>query len=254
MKPKFLWREIRTALAPVAFLFVSQIVLYLLWRRSFFLLLASGCAFLTAFVIHFFRDPERRIPDRENVVLAPADGRVLSIESGVLSPTGEETVWRIVIFLSLWDVHVNRVPVSGEIDRIDYRPGGFLPAFSRYASRRNEQNIIRIRTDRGAVFLKQVAGLFARRIVCGLRVHQEVKAGERFGMIKFGSRVELFIPDERRIPGGPLRVSPSDQDDDRPIFRRRGGGDAPAGRFDLRVRKGCRVKAGETLIGEWTNA
>jgi|GEM_PF-1107526 phosphatidylserine decarboxylase len=290
MKPNFLWREIRHVLAPVVLLLVSQITCYILWRRSVFLLLASGCAAFSAFVFHFFRNPDRRIPDRGDVLLAPADGRVLSVESGAESPAGEGLFWRIVIFLSLWDVHVNRVPVSGRVDRIDYLPGGFLPAFSMNASRRNEQNVIRIRTDKGPVVLKQVAGLFARRIVCDLHVNQEVKAGQRFGMIKFGSRVELFIPDEWKTPGSKLPESPLCHEKDNPvgpvISRNMGtvslkfptansgessickkennvihlptpgqaAGHALAFRFNLRIGKGCRIKAGETLIGEWTHA
>jgi len=220
MKPNFLWREMGPVLAAVSSLLISQMTFYILWRRSFFLLLAAGCTAFLAFTFYFFRDPERRIPDRDDVLLAPADGRILSVETDMESPLGDGPVSRIVIFLSLWDVHVNRVPVTGKVDRIEYRPGRFLPAFSGHASARNEQTLIRIRTGGGFIVLKQVAGLFARRIVCDLRTHQEVKAGQRFGMIKFGSRVELFVPDGN----------------------------------SLRICQGSRIKAGETILGDWIHA
>ncbi|MBN1892936.1 phosphatidylserine decarboxylase [bacterium] len=220
MKPNFLWREMGSTLVPAFCLLISQSVFYCLYGRPVFLLLVLVCAVFLLLIFYFFRNPDRRMPDQEDVLLAPADGRVLSVESGMVSPMGDGAVLKIVIFLSLWDVHVNRVPVTGRVDRIDYHPGRFLPAFSRDSSLRNEQTLIRIQSGFGPVILKQVAGFFARKIVCNLRMHQDVKAGQLFGMIKFGSRVELFIP---------------------------------AG-FNLRIRRGSRVRAGETIIGDHIHA
>jgi len=151
------------------------------WAAGFFLL---GCA-----VAAFFRDPERAPAGDEGAVLAPADGRVVAVDRAA----GGGTVVRI--FLSLFDVHINRSPVAGEISRASYRKGRFLAAFQEAASEVNEQNALDIRTPRGENFrVVQIAGLLARRIVCWRKEGDFLNPGERFGLIQFGSRTDLHLP------------------------------------------------------------
>jgi len=150
---------------------------------------------LGAFFAFFFRDPERASPGAANVVLAPADGRVKFVgdaEPGV-APPGE---WKqISIFLSPMDVHVNRIPASGTITRVSYTPGKFLPAYRPEAAAVNERSEVWI--DRGngeTVVARQVVGVLARRVVCRARIGERVRAGQRFGIMKFGSRMDVFLP------------------------------------------------------------
>lgn len=142
----------------------------------------------------FFRDPDRRVPDLPGAVLAPADGRVL-----VAGPAGPSTappgVWQQVsIFLSPADVHVNRIPVSGRVVRVDYRPGAFLPAYRAEAAVRNERNELWIDRAGEMVICRQLAGALVRRVVCRVTPGTDVRAGDRFGIMKFGSRIDLFLP------------------------------------------------------------
>jgi phosphatidylserine decarboxylase len=150
---------------------------------------------LGAFFAFFFRDPERASPGAANVVLAPADGRVKFVgdaEPGV-APPGE---WKqISIFLSPMDVHVNRIPASGTITRVSYTPGKFLPAYRPEAAAVNERSEVWI--DRGngeTVVARQVVGILARRVVCRAKIGERVRAGQRFGIMKFGSRMDVFLP------------------------------------------------------------
>lgn len=140
-----------------------------------------------AFVAFFFRDPHRMHTEGEGSVLAPADGRVVQLAE-------QEGMKRVSIFLSLLDVHINRSPVSGRVERIDYRRGKFQAAFRHGASTENERNAITIRSPLGPVTAVQIAGVLARRIVCTLREGDEVRAGDRIGLIKFGSRVDVLVP------------------------------------------------------------
>jgi phosphatidylserine decarboxylase len=155
-----------------------------------------------AFCAYFFRDPERPIPVGP-VALSPADGRVVCVV-----PEGERQT-RISIFLNVFDVHVNRSPISGIITDIEYRKGKFLVASGEIASAENEQNILTIRADDGTkVIFKQIAGLIARRIVCTKKVGDVVQAGERVGLIKFGSRVDVIFGPEWYVEVSPgTRVS-----------------------------------------------
>jgi phosphatidylserine decarboxylase len=153
----------------------------------------------TLFCLYFFRDPERVPPPRAGVLLAPADGLVVSIEPALppaelgLAPVPR---LRVAIFLSVLDVHVNRAPVAGVITRIAYRAGKFLSAAEDKASDENERNALVIRLASGAeVAVVQIAGLIARRIVCDVTEGQAVLAGERFGIIRFGSRTDLYLPE-----------------------------------------------------------
>jgi phosphatidylserine decarboxylase len=142
---------------------------------------------LSAFVAFFFRDPERDVPRQEAAILAPGDGKVIAVRD-----EGPERM--VSIFLSLFDVHVNRAPISGVVQEVEHRPGRFLSAYKDAASRENERTRIVISGDRGTVTFMQVAGLVARRIVCHLRAGQTVSAGDRVGLIRFGSRVDVILP------------------------------------------------------------
>ena len=161
---------------------------WLAWIAAIFLL----------FCLYFFRDPERVPPARANAVLAPADGRVVSVMEA-LPPAelglGPVARWRVAIFLSVLDVHVNRIPVNGTITRIAYRHGSFVNASLDKASDDNERNALAIRLSDGReLAVVQIAGLIARRILCDVREGDAVRAGERFGIIRFGSRTDLYLP------------------------------------------------------------
>jgi phosphatidylserine decarboxylase len=152
----------------------------------------------TLFCLYFFRDPERVPPLRENVFLAPADGLVVSIEPAVppaelgLAPV---PLMRVAIFLSVLDVHVNRVPISGTVTRIAYRPGTFVNAALDKASEDNERNALAIRLPGGQdIAVVQIAGLIARRILCEVVEGERLTVGQRFGIIRFGSRTDLYLP------------------------------------------------------------
>lgn len=153
---------------------------------------------LTVWCALFFRDPERVTPMREGLVIAPADGTV-SMISQVVPPAdlnlGTKPLQRISIFMSVFNCHVNRAPVSGRIERVSYRPGKFVNAELDKASEDNERNGLVIVTAAGSVGVVQIAGLVARRIVCFVREGQSVMAGERFGLIRFGSRLDVYLPD-----------------------------------------------------------
>ena len=156
-----------------------------------------GLAF-TLFCLFFFRDPDRVPPGRPGAVVAPADGRVVSVAPAV-PPTelglGNEARWRVSIFLSVLNVHVNRVPVDGTVTRIAYRHGAFVNASLDKASEQNERNALAIRLPDGRdVAVVQIAGLIARRIICNILEGDVVQAGDRFGIIRFGSRTDLYLP------------------------------------------------------------
>jgi len=153
----------------------------------------------TLFCLFFFRDPERVAPGRPGALIAPADGRVVSITPAIPpSELGLGAVprWRVSTFLSLLNVHVNRVPADGIITRIAYRHGSFLSASEDRASEANERNAVSLRLSDGReIAVVQIAGLIARRIVCDLREGDSVHAGQRFGIIRFGSRADLYLPE-----------------------------------------------------------
>ena len=151
---------------------------------------------LGLFVVYFFRDPERCIPADPDAVVSPGDGRVVEI---VEEPSGSRAGKRISIFLSIFDVHVNRAPIAGRVQKIEYCPGDFLCAWKEKASSSNEQNLISIRTPAGEMHFKQIAGWVARRILCWTKIGDEVKLGDRIGMIRFGSRVDVWLPIEAEI-------------------------------------------------------
>jgi phosphatidylserine decarboxylase len=166
------------------------------------------------FTIYFFRDPRREIKAGGNQIVAPADGKVINIEEII---ENGQPFKKINIFLSIFDVHINRSPVYGKIKEIIYKKGNFMPAFKRGADEKNEQNIIIIENERGKIVVKQVAGIIARRILFWKKPNDDVKIGEKIGMIMFGSQTELKIPDKVK----------------------------------LFIKVNDKVKAGISIIGEW---
>ena len=166
------------------------------------LFVANWLAWLGAvfvlFCLYFFRDPERVAPDRPGLVIAPADGHIVSVVEAIPPAEldmGEAPRWRVAIFLSVLDVHVNRVPVAGIVTRIAYRHGKFLSANLDKASTDNERNAMAIRMADGRdLAVVQIAGLIARRILCDAREGEAVQAGARYGIIRFGSRTDVYLP------------------------------------------------------------
>ena len=172
----------------------ATIVLGLLWP----LLWVLG-GVLTLWCVYFFRDPDRVTPTRPGLAISPADGIVQMVTSAAPPPElemGDSRISRISIFMNVFDCHVNRSPVSGRITKLAYRPGRFLNASHETASERNERQSIRVTMDDNRdVACVQIAGLVARRIICTVAPHQAIRAGERIGMIRFGSRVDVYLPD-----------------------------------------------------------
>jgi phosphatidylserine decarboxylase len=190
-----------------------SLVFILMFRRypSLILLVLFAVFFILGCLVSlFFRDPERKIPNGEELILSPADGKIKSIRT-----IDGRTV--ITIFLSVFNVHINRAPVAGTIKRADYKPGKFLAAFREDASDINERNEIEIENSRGTVVVHQIAGVIARRVVCRVKEGQAVKSGDRFGLIRFGSRVDLFFPES----------------------------------VSVQVAVGKKVKGGLTVMGKW---
>jgi len=151
---------------------------------------------LAGFLAYFFRDPERYPPQHPDLVLSPADGRVMVAGPGEpgVAPPGK---WQqISIFLSPLDVHINRTPFGGEITRIAYTPGKFLAAYDDRAAAENERNELWVTAEGRTVVFRQVVGVLARRVVCRVQVGDQLVAGERFGLMKFGSRMDVFVPPE----------------------------------------------------------
>lgn len=178
----------RFAIPPIA---IGVICIFLSWKWP-----AGIFIFLGLFVFYFFRDPERVIPSGPGVVVSPADGRIVEI---VDEPLDLIAGHRISIFLSIWNVHVQRAPVAGKIANVVYRPGKFMGAFRSRASRENEQNVIYIHTPQGAMVFKQIAGAIARRVLCWKSPGEEVALGQRVGLIRFGSRVDIWLPMDAEI-------------------------------------------------------
>lgn len=173
---------------------------------------------LALFVAFFFRDPERNSPTDERLVVSPADGLVVVVKPIELKDGRTGTL--VSIFLSIFDVHINRTPIGGTVTDTEYRPGKFLVASLQRASVENEQNTITVRNQFMEVQFKQIAGLIARRIVCWKKTGDNIGIGERVGLIKFGSRVDIMLPPE----------------------------------VNVAVKKGNRVKGGESIIGRLEGA
>ena len=155
---------------------------------------------LTVFVISFFRDPERTIPAGEKAILSPADGKIIRIETCTEERFLKGPAIKVSIFMSVFNVHVNRIPISGRIAEVAYRPGKFVSANLDKASAANEQNALLLEAAGDAKLLfVQIAGLIARRIVCWVRKGDPVERGRRFGMIRFGSRMDVYLPPNVQI-------------------------------------------------------
>jgi len=171
---------------------------------------------LTLFIAYFFRNPERKIPRLQNVILSPADGKIIEVGEAQERRFLSEKTLKVSIFMSLFDVHLNRAPVSGKVLQKKYYPGEFFVAHAEKSSLLNEQNVLLIETeDHSHIVLVQIAGIVARRIVCYPKPGDLLKRGEIFGLIRFGSRVDLYLP---------LTVKPN-------------------------VKVGQKVKGGESIIG-----
>ncbi len=196
------------------FIFGSFVFVLLFWALQVDSL-AIIFLLLTTFIVYFFRDPERTPPPEENAIVSPADGKVIIAENVYEENHLKKEVLKVSIFMTVFNVHVNRVPLDGEVIDIDYHPGKFLNASFDKASSENERNELLIRSKKGReILLVQIAGLIARRIVCYLSEGSKVVKGERFGLIRFGSRLDIYLP---------LDV-------------------------ELRVKVGQKVKAGETML------
>lgn len=179
--------------------------------------IAAAFGTVTLFIAWFFRNPRRTIPQEPGLIVAPGDGKIIAIDEQYEPRFLKERSIRLSIFLNIFDVHVNRIPCEGTVEDVVYQPGRFVAANRPDAGLRNEQNALMLRTAGGAkVLCVQVAGLIARRIVCWASPGEVVQRGERFGLIRFGSRVDTFLP---------LSTA-------------------------LRVAVGDRVKGGETVLGE----
>ena len=156
--------------------------------------------FVTFFIVFFFRDPDRVTPDTPNAVISPADGKIIGIEDTDNADYYDGNCKKISIFMSVFNVHVNRVPFTGIVQRISYHPGKFLSANLDKASSDNERNAVFLETENGTrITFVQIAGLVARRIICGLQEGRSVVRGQRFGMICFGSRLDVYVPLETEI-------------------------------------------------------
>ena len=176
----------------LALLAVAAIV----WHFTHFSSLAAIPVILAVFFLWFFRDPSRKVPAERGLVVSPADGKVEEAERVETTAGGR---LRVTIFLNVFDVHVNRTPVAGTVKLVEYREGQFLNAMRAESAVHNEQTLITIDAGAYSVSFKQIAGLLARRIVCNLKAGDQVARGQRMGLIKFGSRVDVLLPTEARL-------------------------------------------------------
>jgi phosphatidylserine decarboxylase len=189
------------------------VVAVIVWVSTHFISLTALPVMLAAFFLWFFRDPQRAIPQAPGLVVSPGDGKVQEAEW--IETTAGSRI-RVTVFLSVFNVHVNRVPIGGTVTVVDYREGEFMNAMNAESAVVNEQTLITIDDGTHVVSFKQIAGLLARRIVCNLKPGDKVERGQRMGLIKFGSRVDILMPAET----------------------------------ELRVKVGDRVKGGTSVIGQ----
>lgn len=180
----------------IIFVLIPAVVAIILLLFGFWWL-AAIFVLIALFVAFFFRDPRRIVPPDEAIVLSAADGRVTRVEQ--LEPNDPQSPIVVSVFLSIFNVHLNRAPVAGKITDITYTKGKFKIATSDQASAVNEQNALTIKNDKMIVVCKQIAGVVARRIVCWKKVGDQVALGEKFGLIKFGSRTDLILPPSVQI-------------------------------------------------------
>jgi phosphatidylserine decarboxylase len=197
--------SIRRQIAPIhpdGYLFVAIFAIATLILFFIYTPLGWAGVLLTLWCAYFFRDPPRLTPLDSDLVIAPADGTIASVGPAVPPPElglGSEALPRVSIFMSVFDCHVNRAPVAGRISKVVYRAGLFINADLDKASEDNERNSLIIDALPGRVGVVQIAGLVARRIVCFVAVGETIEAGERFGLIRFGSRVDVYLPHAARL-------------------------------------------------------
>lgn len=203
----------------VIILFILTIIGFLISNNYFKYSILTLCVLFLAFTLYFFRDPERKTPEKNNIIVSPADGKVILIKDVVEENFLKSEAKQISIFMSPLNVHVNRIPVSGIVGYTKYIPGLFLVASHDKADRNNERNEIGIQFGENKILYTQVAGFVARRIVSTLKTGDTVSIGNRFGMIKFGSRVDVIVPKS----------------------------------FMIKVKEGDIVTAGETILFEYIN-
>ena len=212
MKKQTDWPIAREALP---FLVPSALITVIFLAMRLNLLTFVGI-FITLFIAFFFRNPKRKIPPLENIILSPADGKIVHLGEVEEDRFLKKKVLKVSIFMSILDVHLNRAPVSGKVLQRSYHPGRFLVASAEKSSLLNEQNAVILETeDRLKILLIQIAGFVARRIVCYAKADDTLNKGEIFGMVRFGSRVDLYLPTE----------------------------------VNVTVRMGQHVKGGESIIG-----
>jgi phosphatidylserine decarboxylase len=199
------------------FIFLIFLILTLIFGGILLLMLTIFSGIFAVFNMSFFRDPERKIPDNPDAIVSPADGKVVLIEKVNEKEFFNMDVMRVSIFLSVFNVHVNRSPISGKVEHFAYKVGAFLQAFRKEASVENEQTAIGIIDDKNRkVMFTQIAGILARRIICRLREGHQTSVGDRMGMIRYGSRVDVYFRENE---------------------------------VDLSVKINDRVKGGESIIG-----
>lgn len=202
-------------IVPDGWLYISLLIiitgLVFLWNPYLSLL----PLFLLLGVAFFFRNPDRNIPLQPDTIVSPADGKVMSVEKIIEDSFFQAEVTRIRIFLSIFNVHINRSPIDGTVVYQEYRSGKFLPAFQEEAAIKNEQNLVGMQNDDFRILVNQIAGIIARRVVSWVKPGDSLKKGERFGLIKFGSCTEIYVPVNVKVE----------------------------------VKKGDQVKGGETIIG-----
>jgi phosphatidylserine decarboxylase len=197
--------------------FIVFLILTLIFSGPVLLTITILAGLFAVFNLSFFRDPERKIPDNPDAIVSPADGKVVLIEKVNEKEFFDADVMRVSIFLSVFNVHVNRSPISGKVEHFAYKVGAFLQAFRREASVENEQTAIGIiDTKNRKVMFTQIAGILARRIICRLREGHETRVGDRMGMIRYGSRVDVYFLENE---------------------------------VDISVKINDRVKGGESIIG-----
>jgi phosphatidylserine decarboxylase len=185
---------------------ITAIIFFIGLSLSFFtnsnilkLILIIIPLFFLIFSLNFFRDPERTPPNEDNVVVSPADGRILFVKEVLDNKYINDRAKQVSIFMSPLDVHVNRIPINGKVEYVKYFKGDFIAAFEDKASEKNERAEFGIMSKCGKVFFTQVAGYIARRIIYKIKEGDEVKIGNRFGMIKFGSRVDVVVPENWEV-------------------------------------------------------
>lgn len=208
-------KDIKQILITVFQLIPIGVCLSIVFHEYYYLSLTGLGIVLILFTLYFFRNPNRLIPSEKNIIVSPADGKIMRINEEKNVSYLNTTARRVDIFLSLFDVHVNRIPMAGTVEYLEYRKGQFYPAMLPKSSELNEKMLIGVQSGKVKILFSQIAGTIARRIVCYLSEEDRVEIGVPFGMIRFGSCMQVFLPSN----------------------------------ISLNVKVGDKVKAGETILG-----